>query len=185
MRCSRRWGSAPTPASNNIREWERVDRRTYTRYEPYLGMVIVSKGADGSIDYDQHPPGYQYVGNDRYGQWRQDRSGGSFWEFYGRYALLSHVIGGFGRPIYRNDWNSYRDNRGRGQPYFGSGPTSARRGMRPSNAAGSCTDKCWRVGFRTRPRASPRCGSRTSQKTLGGSAHSGGGPGLVPIQYGR
>ena len=31
------------------------------------------------------------------------------------------MIGGFGRPIYRNDWNSYRDFRGRGQPYFGAG----------------------------------------------------------------
>ena len=107
--------------ADSIREWERVDRQTYTRYQPYLGMVIISKGADGSIDHDQHPPGYQYVGNERYGQWRNDRSGGSFWEFYGRYALLSHVIGGFGRPIYRNDWNAYRDNRGLGQPYFGSG----------------------------------------------------------------
>ena len=79
-------------------------------------MVIISKGADGSIDHDQHPPGYQYVGNERYGQWRDDRSGGSFWEFYGRYALLSYVIGGFGRPIYRTDWNAYRDSRGLGQP---------------------------------------------------------------------
>ena len=58
-------GSEDLVYSENIREWERVDRRTYTRYEPYLGMVIVSKGADGNIDNDQHPPGYQYVGNDR------------------------------------------------------------------------------------------------------------------------
>ena len=114
-------GSEDLVYAESIREWERVDRQTYTRYQPYLGMVIISKGADGSIDHDQHPPGYQYVGNERYGQWRDDRIGGSFWEFYGRYALLSHVIGGFGRPIYRNDWNAYRDNRGLGQPYFGSG----------------------------------------------------------------
>ena len=84
-------------------------------------MVVLSKGPDGNVDRDQHPPGYQYVGNDRYGQWRGDGRGGSFWEFYGRYALISHMIGGFGRPIYRNDWNTYRGNRGRGQPYFGSG----------------------------------------------------------------
>ena len=116
-------GSDELVYAENIREWERVDRQTFNRYQPYLGMVILSKGADGSIDQDQHPPGYQYVGNDRYGQWRSEGGGrgGSFWEFYGRYALLSHMIGGFGRPIYRNDWNSYRDNRGRGQPYFGSG----------------------------------------------------------------
>ena len=114
-------GSDDLVYAENIRDWERVDRRTFARYQPYLGMVILSKGADGNVDHDQHPPGYQYVGNDRYGQWRGDGRGGSFWEFYGRYALISHMIGGFGRPIYRNDWNSYRDFRGRGQPYFGSG----------------------------------------------------------------
>jgi len=114
-------GSDDLVYAENIRDWERVDRRTFARYQPYLGMVILSKGTDGNVDHDQHPPGYQYVGNDRYGQWRGDGRGGSFWEFYGRYALISHMIGGFGRPIYRNDWNSYRDFRGRGQPYFGSG----------------------------------------------------------------
>ena len=114
-------GSDGLVYAENIRDWDRVDRRTFARYQPYLGMVILSKGADGNVDNDQHPPGYQYVGNDRYGQWRGDGRGGSFWEFYGRYALMSHMIGGFGRPIYRNDWNSYRDFRGRGQPYFGSG----------------------------------------------------------------
>jgi len=118
----REQGSDDLVYAENIRDWERVARRTFARYQPYLGMVILSKGTDGNVDHDQHPPGYQYVGNDRYGQWRGgDGRGGSFWEFYGRYALMSHMIGGFGRPIYRNDWNSYRDFRGRGQPYFGSG----------------------------------------------------------------
>ncbi len=114
-------GSDDLVYAENIRDWERVDRGTFARYQPYLGMVILSKGTDGNVDHDQHPPGYQYVGNERYGQWQGDGRGGSFWEFYGRYALISHMIGGFGRPIYRNDWNSYRDFRGRGRPYFGSG----------------------------------------------------------------
>ncbi len=114
-------GSDDLVYAENIRDLERVDRGTFARYQPYLGMVILSKGTDGNVDHDQHPPGYQYVGNERYGQWRGDGRGGSFWEFYGRYALISHMIGGFGRPIYRNDWNSYRDFRGRGRPYFGSG----------------------------------------------------------------
>ena len=114
-------GSDDLVYDENIRDWERVDRGTFARYQPYLGMVILSKGTDGNVDHDQHPPGYQYVGNERYGQWQGDGRGGSLWEFYGRYALISHMIGGFGRPIYRNDWNSYRDSRGRGRPYFGSG----------------------------------------------------------------
>ena len=114
-------GSDDLVYAEDIRDWERVDRRTYTRYRRYLGMVILSKGPDGNVDRNQHPPGYQYVGNDRYGRWRDDSRGGSFWEFYGRYALISHMMGGFRRPIYRNDWNTYQDFRGRAQPYFGSG----------------------------------------------------------------
>lgn len=117
----REGGSDDLVFAESIRDWERVGRNTYSRYQPYLGMVILSKGPDGNVDQSEHPPGYQYVGNDRYGQWRGDGRGGSFWEFYGRYALISHMIGGFGRPIYRNDWNTYRGNRNRGQPYFGSG----------------------------------------------------------------
>ena len=100
-------------------DWQEVDRAAYERYRESLGMVILSKGADGAVDDGAHPPGYQQVGDERYGQWRQDSSGRSFWEFYGQYALLSHMIGGFGRPIYRDDWNGYQDSRRRGQPYYG------------------------------------------------------------------
>ena len=101
--------------------WQKVGRRTYNQYQSFLGMVILSKGPDGAIDQQQHPPGYQQVGDERYGRWRDDGGGRSFWEFYGQYALLSHVIGGFNRPIYRNDWNGYRDSRSRGQTYYGPG----------------------------------------------------------------
>jgi hypothetical protein len=106
---------------DSVLGWQKVGRKTYNRYQPNLGMVILSKGADGTVDQGLHPPGYQQVGNERYGRWRDDRGGGSFWEFYGKYALLSHVIGGFGRPIYRNDWNAYRGARQRGQTYYGPG----------------------------------------------------------------
>ena len=114
-------GSLDLVYAEKIRDWERIDRRTYAKYQPYLGMVILSKGPDGKVDRNQHPPGYQYVGNDRYGRWQSDRRGGSVWGFYAQYALLGLMIGGLRRPIYRNDWNTYRDYRGRSQPYFGSG----------------------------------------------------------------
>ena len=106
---------------DSLLDWQEVGRDTYDQYRAYLGMVILSKGPDGVVDRNQHPPGYQQVGNERYGQWRNDGGGRSFWEFYGQYALLSHMIGGFGRPIYRNDWNGYQSARGRGQTYYGPG----------------------------------------------------------------
>ena len=114
-------GSEDLVYRDSILDWQQVGRRTYDRYQPHLGMVILSKGPDGIVDQSQHPPGYQQVGNERYGQWRDEGGGRSFWVFYGQYALLSHMIGGFSRPIYRNDWNGYRDARGRGQTYYGSG----------------------------------------------------------------
>jgi hypothetical protein len=104
-----------------VLDWMDVDSGTFARYQSSLGMVVLSKGADGIVDRAEHPPGYQQVGDERYGRWRDDGGGRSFWEFYGQYALLSHIMGGFGRPIYRGDWNGYRDARGRGQTYYGPG----------------------------------------------------------------
>ena len=102
-------------------DWQQVGRRAYNRYQSALGMVILSKGPDGVVDQQQHPPSYRQMGDERYGRWRDDGGGRSFWEFYGQYALLSQMMGGFNRPIYRSDWDTYRDSRSRGQPYYGPG----------------------------------------------------------------
>lgn len=112
-------GSDERVYRETVLDWMEVDSQTYARYASSLGMVVLSKGADGAVDRGEHPPGYQHVGDERYGRWRDDGGGRSFWEFYGQYALLSHLAGGFGRPIYRDDWNGYRDARGRGQTYYG------------------------------------------------------------------
>ena len=114
-------GSGEMVHRETVLDWLRVGRRTYIRYQSHLGMVILSKGADGAVDQQQHPPGYQQVGDERYGRWRDDGNGRSFWEFYGQYALLSTLMGGFNRPVYRGDWDSYRDSRSRGQTYYGPG----------------------------------------------------------------
>ena len=114
-------GSGEVVHRETVLDWLRVGRRTYIRYQSHLGMVILSKGPDGVVDQQQHPPGYQQVGDERYGRWRDDGNGRSFWEFYGQYALLSTLMGGFNRPVYRGDWDSYRDSRSRGQTYYGPG----------------------------------------------------------------
>lgn len=99
--------------------WTEVGDDFYRRHEPLLGMVILSKGDDGEVSRESFPPGYQYVGDSRYGRWRSDASGGSFWEFYGKYALFSQLLGMGTRPLYRWDYDRYRDYRRRGDPYFG------------------------------------------------------------------
>ncbi len=153
-----------------ILDWQDVGRRTYERYEPYLGMVILSKGPDG-VDDDAQPPGYQQVGDERYGQWRQDSSGRSFWEFYGQYALLRDVIGGFGRPIYRDDWEGYRDSRRRGTPYYGGG-SGGSGGGRAYGTNGSVTRQTNPDFFRRRQARqaaqSRSFGQRVTSRMAGG-----------------
>ena len=96
--------------------WGEVSQEYYQRYEPFLGMTIWSK-KDGKDSDSIGPPGYEYVGEPRYGQWKTDSSGNSFWEFYGKYRLISDLLGG--GFIYRGNYNNYRTYRSKGQPYYG------------------------------------------------------------------
>lgn len=106
---------------SSLTDWIEVPEQFYKDNQNYLGMVLASKSRDGKVSNDKFPPGYQYVGNPQYGQWRQNSDGTSFWEFYGKYALMSQVFGLLsGGPIYRNDWNMYRDYRQSNRPYFGT-----------------------------------------------------------------
>jgi hypothetical protein len=55
------------------------------------------------------------VGNPSYGNWKQDSSGRSFWEWYGMYSMFSNVFGG---RNYYDSWSSrpsysYYNNYGR------------------------------------------------------------------------
>ena len=113
-------GAEELEYQSTITKWYKINKKEYKKYANNLGMVLASKSKDGKVSDAQHPPGYQYVGDQRYGQWRRDDRGGSFWEFYGKYAFFSHMFGMFSRPIYRNDWNSYRSYRSSGRPYYGS-----------------------------------------------------------------
>ncbi len=104
-----------------ITDWFRVDRKTYEKYFNFLGMALITKTPDGRVIDVQFPPGYQYVGDPRYGTWRTDAHGNTFWEFYGKYMFLSQMFGMFTRPIYRSEWEDYRRYTRRGRPFFGRG----------------------------------------------------------------
>ena len=99
-------------------DWLEVPETTFNQYKSYLNMTIWSK-KDGIVSNAVGPPGYEYVGNRHYGQWRTNSSGQSFWVFYGQYRLFSDLLGG---PVYRRDYDSYRRYRSSYQhkPYYGS-----------------------------------------------------------------
>ncbi len=105
--------------NSDIRPYQMVTEDYYKRYEPYLGMVLASKAPDGKLSNTPFPNGYQYVGNPSYGRWRQDSSGGSFWEFYGKYALMSNLMNWAGGGLYRRDYDTYNNYRQSNRPYYG------------------------------------------------------------------
>ncbi len=143
-------------------EWMEVSEDVFARYEHYVGMVVASKSLDGSRTgvRQAHPPGYQYVGNSAYGHW----GGGGFWQFYGQYAFMSHMMGGWN--IGRNDYNGYRTSQGRGRPYFGP----AQGGKTAFGTSGSVTQK-------TRPQFYQRHQKRLSSGGRGFGSRSRGSAG--------
>jgi hypothetical protein len=104
--------------------WTTVDKATYTKHKEHLGMTVYSKPA-GVLPEDAtviaSPPGYNYVGNQRYGRWDR-RNGQSFWVFYGQYSLMRDVFWGRGmyRPIYRSEYRGYRSNIRSRRAYYGA-----------------------------------------------------------------
>lgn len=100
--------------------WEKVSKNFYRQNENYLGMSLISKTEDGYVTRTASPPGYQYVGNSHYGEWKTDNSGHSFWAFYGQYMFMSHMFNMFSTPVYRSHYNNYSQHRDSGKPYYGS-----------------------------------------------------------------
>jgi hypothetical protein len=107
------------PDESSKTQWFQVPKDYYNKNLEFLGMTLLTK-KDGIFDDAVSPPGYGFVGDKNYGRWREDGSGGSFWEFYGKYALISSLFGGWYSPIHRNDYRSYQSYRTKRQPFFGS-----------------------------------------------------------------
>ncbi len=101
-----------------ITNWLEVPEDFYKANRNFMGMTIAGKEKGKPITHVA-PPGYRYVGNPHYGQWRNDSKGGSFWEFYGKYRLFSDLFGGWYRPVYMDDFDSYKKFKKKKRPYYG------------------------------------------------------------------
>jgi hypothetical protein len=104
-------------------DWQSVDEATFEQHAGNLGMDIVSKPYAAFEDekiVSPTPAGLAFVGNPKYGEWRTDNSGVSFWAWYGAYRLFSDLLGARGLPYnYRRDeWNTWSTGY-RGKPYYG------------------------------------------------------------------
>jgi hypothetical protein len=102
--------------------WEPVDASFYDANLEYLGMAILAKPY-GVFEQDRltqaAPPGMAYVGNSKYGEWKEDGKGDRFWSWYGKYAFFSSLF--FFPPSYfhYNSWYGWRNNYRYQKPYFG------------------------------------------------------------------
>nr|VFJ49204.1 MAG: hypothetical protein BECKDK2373C_GA0170839_102430 [Candidatus Kentron sp. DK] len=76
-----------------------------------LPRINVPQNAQTATVKGGQVPGSYLVGNPAYGQWKNDSSGNSFWEWYGMYRMFTDVLGfaggGFyGGPLYYSSWYS-------------------------------------------------------------------------------
>ncbi len=108
--------------------WVPVSEKTYLAHEDHLGMTLERKAA-GEFDHEAvsvvQPAGLGYVAppeekRNQYGYWNTT-SGGSFWVWYGQYALMRDLFWGVGgyRPISTGHWRDYDTSRRAGRTFYG------------------------------------------------------------------
>jgi len=114
-------------------DWVIVGSAFFNANIENMGMEIASK-KDGKVSKSAAPAGYSnYIGNEKYGEWKTDNSGNSFWSFYGKYAFMSSMFRMAMYPAYYSNWNNYRSNyHGYGRSYYG--PTSNGKRMYGTNS---------------------------------------------------
>ena len=79
---------------------------------PRVDAVSASASRQANNAADMGPAS-QLVGNPHYGQWRTDSGGGSFWIWYGQFALIRDLLGGprigYGGWAGGRDYSYYHD----------------------------------------------------------------------------
>lgn len=106
---------------NTYTDWKEVSQAFFNKHLNDLGMELASKDSTGKVVKGASPAGYNnYIGNEKYGEWKTNSNGQSFWSFYGKYMFLSSVFNMATRPVYHSYYSDYRSNYyGRGTSYYG------------------------------------------------------------------
>lgn len=172
--------SAP---EEKLTKWYEVDRTFFNKHQQNMGMEIASKSPTGKISKVASPPGYSnYVGNEQYGRWKTDNSGNSFWEFYGKYAMMQSMFNMMSYPIYRSHYNDYHSNYYGRRAYYGprSSSGSYRYGTSGSYTTSTRPKSKW--GSKTRSTSgfgksssSSSSSSRSSSSSFGSKTKSSSG----------
>jgi hypothetical protein len=93
--------------------WITVDSATYNKNKWDLDRNILTRNNKGEVSGVSQPPGYQYVGDPKYGEWKANEAGKTEWIF------IPMFFGGSSPPpVYQQDYNSYSEYRRQGTPYY-------------------------------------------------------------------
>jgi hypothetical protein len=161
-------------------DWLIVSSAFFNQNAENMGMELASK-KDGKLSKVTAPAGYSnYVGNQKYGQWRE-RDGNRFWEFYGKYALMSSMFRMAAYPVGYSSWNNYNSNYYGRRSYYGQSTNGQRMYGTNSSYAKANTSSAWNnkpSDFKSRVRSqaqrstasTPTKRTTTQQKTTRSSS---------------
>lgn len=123
-------------------DWLLVSAAFFNQNVDNMGMELASK-KDGKLNKIVAPAGHSnYVGNEKYGQWRE-RDGNRFWEFYGKYAFMSSMFRMGMYPVYYSSWNNYHSNYYGRRSYYGQTSNGQRMYGTNSSYQKSNTSSTW------------------------------------------
>lgn len=157
--------------TSEITPWYPVSDVLFKTHQEDMGMEVASK-KDGVVTKVVSPAGYSnYVGNEKYGHWQQNSSGGSFWSFYGKYMFMSQMFRMATYPVSYGYYNNYRSSYYGRQPYYGH--NGARTYGTSSSYNKSRTNSRWNKrpsSFKSKVRS--RVSQSSSRKTRTASRYS-------------
>jgi len=148
-----------------------VSKATFNSHINDMGMELMARDSAGNLSKGAAPPGYNnYVGNEKYGQWKTDNSGNSFWAFYGRYAMMSTMFNMMAYPARRSYYNDWRGGyAGTGRGYYG--PSNQGRGYYGTNSAHGRSTKPSSTWSKKRSSFRQNVATRTSRSSSSSSGY--------------
>lgn len=99
------------------KKWAETTKQEYEMVEPYKGLTIVTK-KNGETVYAANPPGYEYVGDPRYGRWENREGMSPVWVWLAGYAVWNSTRS---QHISFDSYQQYQHAKNNHTPYFGTG----------------------------------------------------------------
>ena len=156
----------------SITDWKNISDDFYNYHQDDLGMELLSKNEANKLNNLVSPPGFtNFIGNEKYGSWSEsDVDSLSQWKFNATYAHLERDLGVKGLPIYRTEYQTYRDKYLFNRPFYGTQVVD-------STKYGTRSRHCYFMygGFYSRRILHNNFRKRNSTRTTHGGFRGGGG----------